>query len=69
MIAKVGEPEQAIFFDQYNRWVDSNRVVSFYFSSFDEKWKGGFDGPDPMDKAEKHWGLYFSDRSPKQALR
>ncbi|MBT8120181.1 MAG: glycosyl hydrolase family 17 [Gammaproteobacteria bacterium] len=69
LIGKAGEKEQAVFFDQYDSWVEGNRVISFYFSSFDEQWKGGFDGENPMDKAEKHWGLYKSDRSPKKALR
>ncbi len=69
LIGKAGETEQSTFFAQYDPWVDRNRVISFYFSSFDEKWKGGFDGDNPMDKAEKHWGLYFSDRKPKAALR
>ena len=69
LIGKAGENEQEVFFDQYDPWVERNRVISFYFSSFDEKWKGGFDGANPMDKAEKHWGLYKSDRTPKKALR
>lgn len=69
LIGKAGENEQEIFFDQYDPWVERNRVISFYFSSFDENWKGGFDGENPMDKAEKHWGLYGEDRSPKKALR
>lgn len=68
-IGKVGEAEQEKFFDQYDQWVNENRVISFYFSAFDEKWKGGFDGNNPMDKMEKHWGLYKSDRTPKQAAR
>ncbi len=37
--------------------------------ALDESWKGGFDGKNPMVKAEKHWGLYNTDRSPKKALR
>lgn len=69
LIGKAGESEQATFFEQYDPWVERNQVISFYFSSFDEKWKGGFDGANPMAKAEKHWGLYFSDRTPKAALR
>ena len=69
LIGKAGENEQQAFFDQYDFWVERNQVISFYFSSFDEKWKGGFDGEKPMEKAEKHWGLYFSDRKPKKALR
>ncbi len=64
-----GEDQQKTFFEQYDNWVENERVVSFYFEAFDEKWKGGFDGANPMDKAEKHWGLYYSDRRPKKALR
>ena len=69
LIGKAGEAEQEVFFNQYDPWVDRNRIVSFYFTSFDEKWKGGFDGANPMDKAEKHWGLYYSDRTPKPVLQ
>lgn len=67
--ARVGQAEQAIFFDAYDRWVEDNGIVSFYFTSFDEKWKGGFDGETPMKKMEKHWGLFFSDRTPKRAMQ
>ncbi|MCG6890644.1 MAG: glycosyl hydrolase family 17 [Gammaproteobacteria bacterium] len=69
LIGKAGEGEQEIFFDQYHAWVEENRVISLYFEAFDEQWKGGFDGDNPMGKAEKHWGLFTSDRRPKQALR
>jgi exo-beta-1,3-glucanase (GH17 family) len=69
LIGKAGEKEQQFFFDRYASWVDSNRIISFYFAAFDERWKGGFDGEHPMAKAEKHWGLYESDRTPKQALQ
>jgi len=69
LIGKAGENEQEVFFDQYDPWVERNQVTSFYFSSFDENWKGGLDGANPMAKAEKHWGLYKADRSPKKAMR
>ncbi|MEL7449026.1 MAG: glycosyl hydrolase family 17 [Pseudomonadota bacterium] len=69
LIGKAGEAEQEVFFDQYDQWVNDNKVISLYFEAFDEQWKGGFDGDNPMDKAEKHWGLYRSDRSAKQAIR
>ena len=69
LIGKAGEQQQKIFFDQYDEWVEDNQIISYYFQAFDEKWKGGFDGENPMAKAEKHWGLYRSDRKPKQVLR
>ncbi len=69
LTGKAGEAEQEVFFNQYDPWVNENNVISFYFTSFDEQWKGGFDGDNPMDKAEKHWGLYFSDRTPKKVMQ
>ena len=69
VVGVVGQDEQKVFFDQYDQWINDNQVISFYFSSFDEQWKGGFDGADAMDKMEKHWGLYKSDRSPKKAMQ
>ena len=69
LIGKAGEAEQEVFFQQYDAWVNKNQVISLYFQAFDEKWKGGFDGDNPMDKAEKHWGVYRSDRTPKQVMQ
>jgi len=66
---KAGEDEQEVFFEQYDAWVRENKIISLYFEAFDENWKGGFDGKNPMDKAEKHWGVYKADRSPKKLLR
>ncbi len=69
LIGKAGQAEQKVFFEQYDAWVEQNRVISLYFQAFDEKWKGGFDGDNPMDKAEKHWGVYDSQRRPKQVMQ
>ena len=69
LIGKAGEDEQKIFFELYNHWVDANGINSFYFSAFDENWKGGFDGTNPNDKCEKHWGVYNADRTPKKLLK
>ncbi len=69
LIGVAGEAEQLVFFNQYDAWAKRNRIISFYFSSFDEQWKGGFDGDNPMAKAEKNWGLFHSDRQPKKALQ
>ena len=56
------------FFKGYNEWINNEQIASFYFEAFDEKWKGGFDGLNAMDKAEKHWGVYYSNRQPKIEL-
>jgi exo-beta-1,3-glucanase (GH17 family) len=58
-----GEAQQRVFHDQFRAWVARDGIVSTWFEAFDENWKGG---PHP-DEVEKHWGLFRSDRSPKQA--
>jgi exo-beta-1,3-glucanase (GH17 family) len=60
----VGEDEQQQFFDAYIPWLQSEKISYFYFSAFDENWKGG---PDPHE-VEKHWGLFRADRSRKKAI-
>ena len=43
---------------------DSNITV-FFFEAFDEPWKGN---PDNPLGAEKHWGLFNVDRTPKEVM-
>ena len=38
--------------------------MTFFFEAFDEKWKGG----EHPNEVEKHWGLIYSDRTPKHNL-
>jgi exo-beta-1,3-glucanase (GH17 family) len=38
----------------------------FLFEAFDEPWKGD---PDNPLNAEKYWGLFNVDRTPKQAMK
>jgi exo-beta-1,3-glucanase (GH17 family) len=59
-----GEPEQKAYYDAFTAWAGRRRIVTFFFEAFDENWKGG---PHP-DDVEKHWGLFRSDRSPKEAM-
>ncbi|MEM9166726.1 MAG: glycosyl hydrolase family 17 protein [Planctomycetota bacterium] len=65
IIGQPGEREQELFFRSYTSWADELGLPYFYFSAFDEAWKGG----DSPSEAEKHWGVYFSDRSPKLAVQ
>lgn len=67
IVAEASEQAQLAFFTEYRDWLNSNRIVSFYFEAFDEKWKGGEDKPDGI--AEKNWGIYRSDRTPKLAAQ
>ena len=66
IIVEANEEAQKIFFDAYRQWLKDNRIVSFYFEAFDEKWKGGDDQPNGI--AEKNWGVFRSDRTPKLAV-
>jgi len=68
LIGVASEENQRSFYKAFNQWVFDQGILSFYFSSFDENWKGGFDGINPMQKAEKHWGVYNASRQPKAAL-
>lgn len=65
IIAPAGEGEQELFYRAYRSWATENGQAHFFFEAFDEKWKGG---PHP-DEVEKHWGLFNSDRTPKQAVQ
>jgi exo-beta-1,3-glucanase (GH17 family) len=66
IIGEASERAQAVFFKEYSDWLERNHIVSFYFEAFDEKWKGGEDKPDGI--AEKNWGVFRSDRTPKEAI-
>lgn len=66
IIGEASEKAQKIFYDNYRQWLIDNHVVSYYFEAFDEKWKGGEDKPDGI--AEKNWGVFRSDRTPKLSI-
>ncbi|NQV41870.1 MAG: glycosyl hydrolase family 17 [Candidatus Marinimicrobia bacterium] len=65
--AEVSVEAQEIFLTAFNAWINDNQVTSFLFEAFDEPWKGGGaqSGPDVM---EKHWGVFYEDRTPKESL-
>lgn len=58
---------QEIFLSQFNPWSADNRITTFYFEAFDEPWKGGGLDSDP-DVMEKHWGVFYEDRTPKESF-
>jgi exo-beta-1,3-glucanase (GH17 family) len=63
---RAGELQQARYFRELWDWAADRGMTVFFFEAFDEPWKGA---PDRPLGAEKHWGLFFVDRSPKQVLR
>jgi len=58
---------QAIFLSRLVRWIESNHVTTFLFEAFDEPWKGGGESSTP-EHIEKHWGVFYEDRTPKESF-
>ena len=63
--ARASESIQARHFQELAEWARDEQMTVFWFEAFDEPWKG--DPADPLG-AEKHWGLFNVDRSPKQVM-
>jgi exo-beta-1,3-glucanase (GH17 family) len=62
--AAANEANQARHYEEVARWAEWARITYLFFEAFDEPWKGD---PESPQGAEKHWGLFRVDRSPKQA--
>lgn len=60
------EANQARHYDELRRWAAATNTTVFLFEAFDEPWKG--DPGNPLG-AERHWGLFNVDRTPKEAMR
>lgn len=63
---RASEASQARYYREIHEWAEQNSVTVFFFEAFDEPWKGD---PGNPQGAEKHWGLFFVDRSPKLVMR
>ncbi len=62
---RASEEKQKQYYDWIMQWSEEMNITTFFFEAFDEDWKG--DPNNPMG-AEKHWGLYNIDRTPKKAM-
>ncbi len=62
---RASEKNQARYFREISDWADEANITVFFFEAFDEPWKGD---PDAPLGAEKHWGLFRVDRTPKLVL-
>ena len=62
---RANEADQARYFHELRGWAAASNTTVFFFAAFDEPWKG--DANDPLG-AEKHWGLFNVDRTPKQVF-
>jgi exo-beta-1,3-glucanase (GH17 family) len=59
------EDLQAHYYEQLLAWTTEEKILTFVFEAFDEPWKGSSDPLEP----EKHWGLFYVDRSPKLVMK
>ncbi len=62
---RASEGQQARYFDDLREWAKKTNTTVFFFEAFDEPWKGD---PDNALGAEKHWGLWTVDRTPKLVI-
>ncbi|NND47516.1 MAG: glycosyl hydrolase [Woeseiaceae bacterium] len=63
---RANEADQARYFRELGEWAKKTNITVFFFEAFDEPWKGN---PDNPLGAEKHWGIFNVDRTPKLVLR
>ena len=62
---QASEANQKQYFDEIKQWTKATNTTFFFFEAFDEPWKGN---PDNLQGAEKHWGLFNVDRTPKRVM-
>ena len=63
---QANEENQARYYQEILEWATATNTTVFFFEAFDEPWKGN---PDNPDGAEKHWGIFNVDRTPKLVMR
>jgi len=68
MKGEVGLEAQEKYLILLNDWINEKQIVTFYFEAFDEPWKGGGENSDPRE-VEKHWGVFYENRSPKESFQ
>jgi len=62
---QANEANQKRYFNEIMRWSKATNTTFFFFEAFDEPWKGN---PTNLEGAEKHWGLFNVDRTPKKVM-
>ncbi len=63
---QASEENQTRYYNEIDEWATDSNITVFFFEAFDEPWKGN---PANADGAEKHWGIFFVDRTPKQVMK
>ena len=62
---RASEANQARYYNELRGWARESNTTVFFFEAFDEPWKGN---PNNPLGAEKHWGLWNVDRTPKRVM-
>lgn len=62
---QANEENQKKYYEEFWKWSDREQIISYMFEAFDEPWKGG----NRPNEAEKHWGIFNEDRTPKLVLK
>ena len=62
---RASEEKQTRYYRELKDWATRTNTTVFFFEAFDEPWKGN---PDNPLGAEKHWGIFNVDRTPKQVM-
>lgn len=62
---EVNEVNQKLYYQDLWDWTDKEKIIAFVFEAFDEPWKGSSN----PNEVEKHWGLYYENRTPKMIYR
>jgi len=63
---RASEANQARYYRELYDWAAETNTTLFFFEAFDEPWKGN---PAAPLGAEKHWGMFNVDRTPKQVFK
>lgn len=63
---QANEANQLRYYNELETWAKSANITVFFFEAFDEPWKGN---PNNADGAEKHWGVFKVDRTPKLVMQ
>lgn len=63
---RANEAKQKQYYEELLAFANKHHITTFFFEAFDEDWKGN---PNNPMGAEKHWGLFNIDRTPKKVFR
>ncbi len=63
--AQASVANQVRYLRELTEWARAEQMTVFIFEAFDEPWKG--DPGRPLG-AEKHWGMFYVDRTPKYPI-